>query len=716
VPVGFVEPIVNRLSAFFLAFAMMPVLSQAQVPSRLTQPIKDSVAVELAGNVHPLARAENDKGQLPAATRLDRMVLVLKPTAKQESELSALLAAQQDPASPQFHKWLTPQAFGQRFGISAGDLLKVTAWLRSHGFTINEVAPSRRSITFSGNEAQLESAFATQIHRYQVVGVTHIANATNPSIPEALSGVVRGILSLHDFRSQSASRRVAKLGSSPSYTSGTSHYLTPLDYATIYNLNPLYSANVQGKGVTIAIAGRSSINLSDVNTFRSFSGLAANPPTITYVNGINPGLVSGDMDESLLDVEWAGAIGQSANVVFMPAASSSTTDGVDLSVQAIVNAASPAQVVSLSYGLCEQYMSSSGLAFYNNVWKQAAAEGMSVFVSSGDSGAAGCQGGSSSSGTTLGVNGLCTSPYATCVGGTMFNDTSNPSAYWSSTNGPGYSSALSYIPEKVWNESGSAGGSGLWAGGGGVSKVYTQPSFQQSVVQASQANGMRTVPDVSLTASSHDGYLVVDSGSYYIFGGTSASAPSMAGIMALVVQQMKGVGQGNANPLLYGMLNAVTSPFHPTPTGNNTVPGVTGFSATGATYNLATGLGSVDGTLLVNQWAATVGGVSSTLTTNPASVLFLQGSSQSITVSLAADPSVTAPVTFSISGLPMGVTASWSANSISPSSGTATSTLTLTASSLAETGILTAKVAGVSSATAASATLQIEVQRTPKFR
>ena len=323
----------------------------------------------------------------------------------------------------------------------------------------------------------------------------------------------------------------------------------PADWATLYDLNPLYKAGTNGAGTTIAIVGRSNINLADVSGFRSAAGLPARIPSVILVS-TNPGLVAGDQDESTLDVEWSGAVAPSATVKFVVGASTATTDGIDLSAQYVVNHAA-AQVMSTSYGSCEGDMGATEMSFYNSLWQQAASEGISSLVSSGDAGAAGCFSGSSSSASNTGVNGLCSSPYSTCVGGTEFNEGSNSAAYWSSTNGPGDSSALGYIPEVVWNESGTKGGSGLWASGGGASLHYSQPSWQKGVSGISAANGMRAVPDVATSASAHDGYIIVENGSYYVISGTSASSPSFAGVMALVVETHGGLGQGNANPSLY---------------------------------------------------------------------------------------------------------------------------------------------------------------------
>ena len=455
----------------------------------------------------------------------------------------------------------------------------------------------------------MEETFHTTIHRYNVDGEEHIANAGNPQIPAALAGVVGGVVSLHNFRRTSAISSLRKLNSKPlagphaEYSAGASHYMFPQDFATIYDLNTLYTEGTNGAGASIAIAGRSNINLSDVASFRATSGLAANAPTV-LVPATDPGLVGGDQDEATLDVEWSGAVAPSVEVKLVVEASTATSDGVDLAAQYIVNHAT-APVVSVSYGSCEQAMSSAEQAFYSSLWQQAASQGMSVFVAAGDAGAAGCNTGAEAMGAGSGVNGLCSSPYSTCVGGTEFNEGMDYAAYWAAANAAGNASALSYIPEKVWNESGANGGCGLWASGGGVSTLYPQPSWQKGVgatSAAQDAGGMRMVPDVAMSAADHDGYVIYENGTYWVIAGTSASSPSFAGIMALVVEKQGRTGQGSANPGLYALANTARNPFHATPSGDNTVPGVTGFTASGGTYNLATGLGSVDVAVLVGAW------------------------------------------------------------------------------------------------------------------
>ncbi len=309
------------------------------------------------------------------------MILVLQPDAAQQDALTALVAAQHDPESPQYQQWLTPESFGQTFGASERDIEQVVNWLQGHGFDVEPISAGRGSLVFSGTTAQVESAFHTQIHVYDVGGEIHHANSSDPEIPIALAPVVQGLVSLHDFQ--------AKPQYVPDYTSGTTHYMSPADFATIYNLAPLYAASNDGTGQSIAIVGRTNLNLSDVQTFRSKMGLPPKDPTI-ILNGADPGIVSsGELGEATLDVEWSGAVAKNATILFVVSGSTHSTDGVDLSAQYIVTH-NLAPILSLSFGSCEAVMGASENQYWNSLWQQAAAQGMSVFVASGDSGAAGC--------------------------------------------------------------------------------------------------------------------------------------------------------------------------------------------------------------------------------------------------------------------------------------------------------------------------------------
>ncbi len=718
-------------------------LRRVRPVDRITSFINDRLTVVRSGNRHPLARPEYDAGIASPDIRMERMMLALQPDAAQQKALEALLAAQQDSQSPQFHQWLSPESFGRLFGVSESDLNEVVGWLRRRGFEVEPIPSGRRVILFSGTVEQVESAFHTAVHVYNVNGKIHYANATDPEIPQAMGAVVAGVVSLHDFHAKPLHRAARAEPAvfpgrpgpavSPAYTSGGTHYLAPADFATIYDLASLYAASIDGTGQSIAIAGRSNFSLSDVQTFRSQFGLPANDPKI-IINGTDPGTASGgDQTEAELDVEWAGAVARNAAIQYVASASTRTSDGVALSVQYIVNH-NLAPVLSLSFGECEAALGTAGNQFWNALWQQAAAQGMSVFVASGDSGAAGCD--SSSSNAATGgnaVNGLCSSLNSTCVGGTEFNDTSNPALYWSASMNPNTDgSALSYIPEASWNESGTVtGGSQLWASGGGASAVYAKPSWQAGTGVPS--DGRRDVPDVALSAAEHDAYLIRMNGQNWVVGGTSAAAPSFAGLMALAVQRA-GARQGNANPRLYALAaaqsNGGAAVFHDIMVGNNSVPGLAGHNA-GVGYDLVTGLGSVDASLLVNHWSGNPAPAPSAtptptpaptptptptpartptfqLSVIPASVSLTQGASKAATVTVAVSGGFNSAIALSTSALLSGLTGSFSpANLAAPGSGS--SAMTVNAGAHTITGAYTLAVTARGGGIAQTITLPVVV-------
>jgi subtilase family serine protease len=615
----------------------------ATVRELIQRPIDDAQRTVLRGNRHPLARAEFDHGAAPAGLPMRRMLLVLKRSDEQESVLKALLADQQAKGSPQFHRWLTPEEFGRQFGPSDSDIAKVTAWLNAHGFQVAGVAKGRTAIEFSGTAGQVQEAFATSIHRYEVNGEQHWANANEVSIPSALTPVVKGVLTLHNFPRHSNAVihgqqvKPAQGSTSPffTFTSGQSTFygLGPTDFATIYDVLPLWKAGIDGTGQTIAIVGETNINVNDVNSFRSLFGLPAKAPQI-ILNGADPGIV-GDEPEAVLDVSWSGAVAKNATVDLVVSASTETASGVDLSALYIVDN-DLAPVMSESYGECESALGSAGNAFYNALWQQAAAEGITVMVSAGDSGSAVCDNFDTQSFAYngLAVSGFASTPYNVAVGGTDFDQSAATFAnYWNPTNDPTTGvSAKSYIPEIPWNQSCAAQGVdgcgpsatnlNIVAGSGGPSSCsnmngnstclggYAKPSWQTG--NGVPQDGVRDLPDVSLFASSgfNGSFYIICEGDFTPFGpipgfslpcsltnlsfvglgGTSASSPAFAGMMALVNQKMGMQGQstrqGNANYVLYSLAaqsgascnsstpasGASSCIFHDVTKGNNAVP------------------------------------------------------------------------------------------------------------------------------------------------
>jgi pseudomonalisin len=678
-----------------------------QVKDRITSYIDDDQRVTLRGNVHPLAQAQYDAGAVAPDFPMEHMLLTLLPDSTQQDILNQLVEAQNNPESPYYHQWLTPEQYGERFGVSDSDAAQVVAWLQEQGMQVEEFTAGRRSIIFTGTAAQVQAAFHTPIHIYKIGDEVHHANVNDPEIPAALVQVVGGVVSLHDFHSEPMHGMVRK--PAPDLSSGGAYYLAPADFATIYDLNPLYQQSINGNGQSIAIVARSNINIADVRQFRTFFGLPANDPQIV-VNGTDPGIWSANEEtEADLDVEWSGAVAKNATIKFVVSKSTNSSDGVDLSAQYIVNR-NLAPVMSTSFGLCEAALGSSGNSFLNSLWQQAAAEGITVFVSSGDSGAAGCDSASASTATHgRAVNGLCSTPYSVCVGGTEFNDLSNPTLYWSPSNTSGtQESALSYIPEVVWNASGP--GYGLWASGGGASIVYAKPSWQAGT--GVPADGKRDVPDVALSSAGHDGYLIFQNGELYVVGGTSAAAPSFAGVMALVVENTT-ARQGNANVVFYSLASKQraggASVFHAITIGNNSVPGQAGFNAT-AGYDQATGLGSIDGSVLVDHWAGATTPPSFHAAVSASSLSVNGGSNKSVTLNVTVSGGFNAAVAFSITGLPSGVSGAFTPSKLS-APGSGSSILKLAATTTAKAGTYSATVSATSGATKQQMPLSVIVVR-----
>jgi subtilase family serine protease len=599
--------------------ALTGVSAAAQSPeSRITRPVVDFQRVILSGHIHPLAQAKYDQGAVDDSAPASRVLLLLSRTEAQQKALDQLLEEQQTQGSANYHRWLTAEEFGAQFGASESDVQKITAWLTSKGFTVEKVAANKMLIEVSGTAGQVRSAFSTELHNYALPGGTFTANNADPQIPAALAPVVSGFVSLNSFPRRSFMHVLGTVVHSstgtiqPQWTtSGGSYAIGPGDFATIYNSFPLLRNSIDGSGQTIGVVGRSEINTSDVANFRSFFGLSSGDYSI-IVDGTDPGYVSGDESESALDVEWAGATAPGAKVRLVIAKSTSTTDGVDLAAEYIVDN-NMADILSESYGSCEANLGTSGNSFYKNLWQQAASQGITVVISSGDSGSAGCENPSIApvSESLLGglaVNGIASTPYNVAVGGTDFNDAASTSTYWGSNytdsaTGLKHISALSYIPEMTWNDSCAHSASAsslttcanvtsidqsmygtlqLWAGSGGPSNCavsstsgntttcssgYSKPSWQTGTGVPN--DGVRDIPDVSFFASvgksgSNSFYVVCqeDQGascvpdskgniSYSAVGGTSAAAPNFAAVVALVGQQVGNQRLGNINYYLY---------------------------------------------------------------------------------------------------------------------------------------------------------------------
>src|ERR1700683_5326410 len=366
----------------------------SDVQPRITQAVDETKLTLLKGNTYPLARPEYDRGAAPASQAMETRMLVLKRSPAQEAALEKLMVEQLDKSSPNFHKWLTPVQFGKQFGPSDQDIQIVTSWLQSHGFQSVEVSNGRTVIEFDGNVGQVQAAFHTVIHNYFVNGKEHYANASDPSIPTALTPVVTGVASLHNFHKKPmyVPAHLRNAGSaSPLYTfaggcdeDNNCYGLGPTDFATIYDVTPLWNSGIDGTGQNIAIIGQSDVDMKDISSFRSVFGLPANAP-VEVLAGTDPGVQfeSGDETESDLDLEWAGAVAKGATLQFVVSTS------VDISAEyAVDHMPLVAPVLSESYGLCELQIAASENGIINARWQKAAAEGITAVVATGDAGSA----------------------------------------------------------------------------------------------------------------------------------------------------------------------------------------------------------------------------------------------------------------------------------------------------------------------------------------
>jgi subtilase family serine protease len=613
--------------AAVILFCSVLAFSQSETADRLTSPI---VATQRAvtNGVHPLATKQNDAGRVAGAQVFHRMVLLMQRSAAQQADLEQLLQSQQDPGSPQYHQWLTPTEFGERFGPSANDMAKIAGWLRAQGFTVETPSNGRQFLLFTGSSAQVESAFQTEMHRYRVNGKTYFANAKPASIPTALAPAVSGVASLNSFTQFTPEYHMA---AKPQIEIQNQALTGPADLSAIYDAAPLQKANVLGQGQSIALIEESNIVLQDVTDFRTITKLPAAKVNV-IVNGTDPGPLYGEETEAIADVEYAGALAPDATLNVIVTATTEFNQGIDLSTAyAVDNDISP--ITSLSYGGCEilnNTFSPSSVALYKAAYEQGAAEGISHFVSAGDYGGDGC--GYSGLSAGYGVNAIGDSPWNVSVGGTEFI-MPDPNVYFPP---PSYT-ATAYIPESTWNDYENPEDGRPLAGGGGVSINFTKPAWQTG--PGVPADGARDVPDVSLLAGDNLAYMVceADAGGVcsqgYALGliGTSLSSPSWAGIQALVNQQNNEVGgAGNPNPAYYRLAAGSNSPFHDITVGDTNVPDdcineiifeycpsgsadLAGYeAATG--YDLATGLGSIDVNKLVTNWLAPTGSGVATVT------------------------------------------------------------------------------------------------------
>ncbi|WP_058185204.1 Ig-like domain repeat protein [Terracidiphilus gabretensis] len=729
-------------------FASMLLKAQQSVVSpRIVAPIDESKLIALPGGVPLLARSEFDLGRASASTQMTSVRLVLSLSLQQEAALKKFMAEQLDPASPNYRKWLTPDQFGKLYGASDTDIQVLVTWLESQGFTVQPVPQGRVSISFSGSVSEIEAAFHTEIHSFRANEQEFLSNISAPRIPSALAPVVSGIAGLNTIKPRahnasatsgtydpkqkrfipadsdaSGPRPFLTIGSA---TSGYSFYVVPADAATIYNtpnsFNTSFSSgsSYTGSGVTIGIGGDAPIQAGTVASYRSQFLGNSTQITITTV-GTAP-TSTNDTDEAYIDTELSGGLAPGATINFYTAINLS--DAIN---QAIED--NKVDIFSLSFGNCEANLTTADNQLINSWWQQAASQGIAVTVSTGDSGAAGCDNDNTEEVAQFGlqVNGFASTPFNIAVGGTDFSALlSNFGSYVSTSNGTYYESAVSYIPESTWNDSAVTDGllaqntpyensklqTDIGGGSGGASSCstnannatnttiatctsgYAKPSWQTGAGVPS--DGVRDLPDISLFASNgFDGaaWLVCTDGtftqngvtyttncetqsgggfSFTGYGGTSTSAPAFAGILALV-QQKTGSRLGQAAKNLYGLYNGpnASAVFHDTTTGNISVPcnsGTPNCSKNTAGYYFLTGYNTTTGYDLAT-------GLGSVNVTNLVNYWGAATGTNKATVSVTpGSSSITTSQSLTVTGSVTG-TAGTSTGTVTLTSGTYTST------------------------------------------
>jgi pseudomonalisin len=605
-----VTAFVGALLALLVLTCAFPALAQQRAGStsatpRLKEAVDESKRVVVEGSMQPLSRTAPDLGAVADDFPLQHMLFTLKRSADQQRALDSLVEDLHDPKSANFHAWLTAEQIGEQFGPARDDIERIVAWLDSRGFSINTVHASGMLLDISGTAGQVKDAFHTEIHRYEVNGAIETANATPLELPLALAAVANGPASLSSIRPHRRGSSAARLKFTQTYTNGAVvHYLAPADLATIYNIWPLWNAGITGKGQVVAVVGDTDFLAADWATFVAAFGLAPYGGTITVAHpgcadpGIPADAVRERERELAMDVDLVLATAPGATIVAATCASTAATDSIVAGVAGLVNQAAPPHVISVSYSICEGVETAGYLKMIGGIWQQAAAEGISLVVASGDDGAASCDTGTQQATHGITVNALASTPWNVAVGATDYSDQFDHSVdqYWASTNTPMLGSALSYVPERAWNSScagtvninaqynGTVGGAawcnsknpdayvGVFNGNaatssGGPSRTYAKPVWQANVPGIVN-DGRRDIPDVSMFGGGTENQYVIscDSDAAHggspcnygdpadtfgnVGGGTSAAAPIFAGIMALVDQKTSR-RWGNPNPVLY---------------------------------------------------------------------------------------------------------------------------------------------------------------------
>ena len=735
--------------------------------ARVLGAVDPGQTVRLSGHVPAFA----DTTRLPS-TAMDpkasfaHLTMVLSRSPAVEAAFEQLLADQVNPSSPRYHQWLTPEQVGTLYGPAQSDVDAVSSWLQSQGLTVNSVSPNRLYVDFGGPAVSVEKAFGTSFRLFSLAnGEQRYSLVQEPTVPAAIQPVVATVAGLSEVIHHSTAHKgelvtpkSASGGGERPALNGSSgnHYLVSGDFAVAYDINPVYNSNISGAGQSIAVAGEARVAATDISSLEAIEGVASKQPNVIVPpTGADPGAAATTsgadnlaQDEATLDVDRTISTAPGAGVDLVVSGNVGSgntyaTSGLYIAINYAISTLND-PILSLSFGGCESLNGQANDTYEASIFQTAVSQGITTFVSSGDSGAAACNAFYATIPSTqvLSINDFCANQYVTCVGGTEFADTANPSAYWSATNGTNYVTLLSYIPEGAWNDV-SVSNTGVYsqgATGGGTSIYLPRPTWQTG--PTIPAGTDRLIPDISLTSSTHDGFVTclayqgATCGSFYSFGGTSAAAPSMAGIQALVNQKLGG-RQGNINPTIYSLGNSTSAPYNDvtvassgvascavttpslcnnsTPASSSLTGGLAGYQVT-ASWDETTGWGSVD-------VAKYLTAVASGFTITPASTSLSANSgtgstvTDNITITSTSSFAGTAALACSVataSGTAAGTCSLSPTSATLAAGGSGTSTLTVSPTA-GTSGTLSVTVSGVSgSTTETSSTITVTVSA-PSF-
>ena len=577
--------IVTRLA---VVIAVLVVASASVISVKLMAQAKQDQPFVLQGQNVPLTAHAQMMG---AANGQQQLNLSIGLQLRNRQELDTLLSDMYNPRSSMYHHFLTPQAFNDEFAPTHDQQQQVANYLHSQGLTVNSISPNGLLIDASATVSQAEAAFRVAINNYQLGANTFYANTTAPTIPASLSSLIASIggldnsVHMHPLLHR-MSPQVGKGSKGSKLVSGTRKaHVTPKatvsgfgppDLTGAYDATPLQQAGDSGNNQTVAVFELDGYQSSDITQYLQNYNLGSPNISNVLVDGYNGSAGAGAIEVEL-DIEVVAAMAPKANQIVYEGPN--TTQGVNDTYNKIVTD-NKAQVMTVSWGECETASGTSELQTLDSIFKQGAAQGISMYAAAGDSGAYDCND------TNLAVDSPASDPYITGVGGTNLQ-----------LNGGAYGS------ESVWSNptdtQRSPQGSG---GGGGISNTFAQPSWQTGPGVSNQySNGNREVPDVSADADPATGYAVYctvsasgcPSSGWIEVGGTSAAAPLWAGSTATINSYLQQQGKsrvGFANPVLYGLNNAQQqyAPFHDVTSGTNLY-----YPATAA-YDEASGWGSPD--------------------------------------------------------------------------------------------------------------------------